>query len=84
MKSQNDYGEVNLHDHHVSHHNDCLNNDGEAIRVHFNFTNPPYGNSGKSDKDDKLCINNSCKEIKYIAENGSINNKKPRHKLAWF
>jgi hypothetical protein len=46
------------------------------IKVDFNFTNPPYGNSGKTSDDDKLKLINAGKEIKYIASNGSINNIK--------
>ena len=50
-------------------------------KVDFNFTNPPYGNSGKTSDDDKLKLINSSKIIKQIALTGSVNNSEPPKKF---
>ena len=56
---------------------DCVDTNNNKIRVHFNFTNPPYGNSGKTTEEDKIKMEKAGKEIKHIASNGSINNVSP-------
>jgi len=55
---------------------DCVNLDNKQIKVNFNFTNPPYGNSGKTTEEDKMKLSSSGKEIKRVAMFGSINNDK--------
>jgi len=52
----------------------CTTNNGVPIRLDFNFTNPPYGNSGKGSIDDKLTIQKAGDDIKHVAKYGSINN----------
>jgi hypothetical protein len=54
----------------------CDNMDNQQIRVNFNFTNPPYGNSGKTTDEDKIKLSGAGKEIKHVAMYGSINNNK--------
>jgi len=46
--------------------------DDKELKVMYNFTNPPYGGSGKGD-DDKIKISNGTKAIKHIAITGTIN-----------
>jgi len=53
----------------------CRTDNGDKIRLDFNFTNPPYGNSGKTSSEDKLTICKAGEDIKHIANYGSINNK---------
>jgi len=52
----------------------CEDTNGNLIRVDFNFTNPPYGNSGKTTEEDKLKLSSSGKDIKHVAKYGSILN----------
>jgi type I restriction-modification system DNA methylase subunit len=52
----------------------CMTNNGIPIRLDYNMTNPPYGNSGKGSIDDKLTIHKAGDEIKHVAKYGSINN----------
>ena len=47
-------------------------NDGFPT-VDFNFTNPPYGGNSAKEEEDKIKISNSGREIKHIAQFGSIN-----------
>lgn len=43
------------------------------LKVFYNFTNPPYGGDKGKDKNDKVQLNGSNKQIKHIAYTGSIN-----------
>ena len=52
----------------------CMDTDNNDIKVDFNFTNPPYGNSGKTTDEDKITLAKAGKEIKHVASYGSINN----------
>lgn len=51
--------------------------DGNNFKLDFNFTNPPYGNSGKTTEEDKLKMISASDEIKYVASTGSIRNLTP-------
>jgi len=51
----------------------CIDDDNNNIRVSFNFTNPPYGSSGKQTEEDKFKLSSAGIEIKHIAKTGSIN-----------
>jgi type I restriction enzyme S subunit len=46
------------------------------IKVKYNFTNPPYGGSGKGEND-KLLLKHATKSIQHIAMTGSVNLDKP-------
>ena len=46
------------------------------VKVKYNFTNPPYGGSGKGEND-KLLLKHATKSIQHIATTGSINLDKP-------
>jgi len=43
------------------------------LKVFYNFTNPPYGGDKGKDKNDKVQLNVSNKQIKHVAYTGSIN-----------
>ena len=45
----------------------------DRVFVDFNFTNPPYGNSGKNDETGKVKISNCNEHVKHVAKTGSIN-----------
>jgi restriction endonuclease S subunit len=45
------------------------------VKVKYNFTNPPYGGSGKGEND-KLLLKHATKSIKHIAMTGSVNLEK--------
>ena len=45
------------------------------VKVKYNFTNPPYGGSGKGEND-KLLLKHATKSIQHIATTGSVNLEK--------
>jgi len=50
-----------------------LTHNQERVLVDFNFTNPPYGQSGQNDESGKVKISNCNEYIKHVARSGSIN-----------
>jgi len=53
------------------------------LKVFYNFTNPPYGGDKGKDKNDKVQLSHSNKQIQQIAYTGTINKEKDPNKNSY-